>query len=301
MAPSGPTAAPFGPPGISAIVSVEPSGGPRQARAEHLDHDHRDRPASRSVPRETAARPRSRSARGWTRGRRCGHRPMMAPVTASACSPTWPREQTHHSQVKSFTRTQIERSDLAVLLEQLELLDGHQHGPGLRALARRRRRLFEQIHDPPGAANPTLSLRCSIEVDPSWLRTTNSIAWRITRVLVVVAGQNVLTDRGDVEMSEHIDPAAPDATCHVAPPGRMPGAPSAPSPASPPSPPVRRRPSKPARRLRTPVEQPPGGPRPRSTTTPDPVRHRQLPRQQNMSPFPTSFSAPVRRGSRGCR
>ena len=31
----------------------------------------------------------------------------------------------------------------------------------------------------PALAKPTFSLRCSIDVDPSWLRTTSSIAWRI--------------------------------------------------------------------------------------------------------------------------
>ena len=31
----------------------------------------------------------------------------------------------------------------------------------------------------PARAKPTFSLRCSIDVEPSWLRTTSSIAWRI--------------------------------------------------------------------------------------------------------------------------
>ena len=34
----------------------------------------------------------------------------------------------------------------------------------------------------PARAKPTFSLRCSIDVEPSWLRTTSSIAWRIITV-----------------------------------------------------------------------------------------------------------------------
>ena len=39
----------------------------------------------------------------------------------------------------------------------------------------------------PARAKPTLSLRCSIEVEPSWLRTTSSIAWREQVVVVAAA------------------------------------------------------------------------------------------------------------------
>jgi SAM-dependent methyltransferase len=46
--------------------------------------------------------------------------------------------------------------------------------------------LLEQVHEPAGRAKPTLSLRCSIDVEPSWLRTTSSMAW-LQQVVVVVA------------------------------------------------------------------------------------------------------------------
>ena len=65
-------------------------------------------------------------------------------------------------------------------LDQLELLDGHQHGAGLGALARAHHAaLLEQVHDAPGPgeARPSACAAASTW-SPSWLRTTRSMAAR---------------------------------------------------------------------------------------------------------------------------
>ena len=62
----------------------------------------------------------------------------------------------------------------ATSARRVELVGVQQHGARLRALRGSDRALdLEEVHEPTRARKPTRSLRCSIDVEPSWLRTTS--------------------------------------------------------------------------------------------------------------------------------
>src|SRR4029079_15209997 len=129
-APSGPIAAPLGPPAISAIVSFEPSGCTRVSRLPNIS---------------TRMTEPSGMATGPSGKRR--------PVVISLMSGTGGLCQVPHRP----QRAELRLAFAGGVLQQLVLLDGHQHRACLGTLARADDAgLLEQVHDSTGAGEPDL-------------------------------------------------------------------------------------------------------------------------------------------------
>ena len=141
-APSGPMAAPFGPPAISATVSLRPSGHTRVMRGPNIS-TRTTLPSFMAIGPSGNLSPEVTSVNDG------------AVVMARSCHDRVPARQPWASS--SSTVMSTSRALLPVL------------GP---TTPRSSRRSMMR----PARAKPTLSLRWSIEVDPSCERTTSSMA-----------------------------------------------------------------------------------------------------------------------------